>query len=84
MVNGIFSYFHTRKPTNEEKISCDKILITTDSTSWDPYSEHFSINKESILDYDGNITEQRYRRSETFDEMAIISVTVSQIEKRNR
>ena len=33
MLNGIFSYFYTRKPTNEEIMSCDKIIITPDNTS---------------------------------------------------
>ena len=34
-LNGIFSSFETRKPTEVELEICDKIFITPDSASWD-------------------------------------------------
>ena len=52
-----FSYFETRKPTMEELQTCDKIFITPDSSSWDPYNPHYSRNEEIMLDEDGNMRE---------------------------
>ena len=34
-LKGIFSYFETRKPTQEEIEGCDKIFITPDSYHWE-------------------------------------------------
>ena len=38
------------------------MFLTPDSTSWDPYDEHFASNKESMLDWEGNMMEQRHRK----------------------
>ena len=35
-LNGTFSSFKTRKPTDHELEVCDKIFITPDSGQWDP------------------------------------------------
>ena len=51
-LTNTFSSFPTRKPTQEELSTCDKIFITPDSTSWDPYSTHFSANEEAMLNAD--------------------------------
>ena len=50
-----FSYFESRKPTNDELSQCDKIFITPDSTNWNPYSLHFSLNEDAMTDCDGEI-----------------------------
>ena len=50
-----FSYFETKKPTNDELRICDKVFITPDSSTWNPYSEHYSINEQVMLDDEGNI-----------------------------
>ena len=54
-LDGIFSYFNTRKPSLEEIDNCDKIFITPDGDIWNPYSKHFSENEDSMLDYQGNL-----------------------------
>ena len=36
-LNGIFSYFHTRKPTGDEIQGCEKVFLTPDSSLWNPY-----------------------------------------------
>ena len=61
-LNGIFSYFHYRLPTNDEILHSDKAFITPDSNSWNPYSNHFSENEESMLDWQGNMMDVRYRK----------------------
>ena len=61
-LNGIFSYFHTRMPTSQEIDECTKIIITPDSTDWDPHNESYALNEESMLDWHGNMMESRYRK----------------------
>jgi hypothetical protein len=72
---GVFSFFHTRSPTSDELTSCKKI-ITPDSTLWNPYSDHYVVNKESMLDYEGNIIETKYRKKHIIDMPPSISVTL--------
>jgi hypothetical protein len=59
---GIFSFFHSRIPTSDEIHQCDKLFITPDSTNWDPYSDHFAQNEESMLDWEGNLHEPKHRK----------------------
>ena len=48
-LNGIFSYFHTRMPTSQEIDECTKIIITPDSTDWDPHNESYALMKSLCL-----------------------------------
>ena len=66
-LHGIFSYFHTRMPTSEELQSCDKMLITPDSITWDPYSTHFANNEDSMTDWEGNMYDKHDRKRRTID-----------------
>ena len=52
-LNGTFSSFKTRAPSIDELASCDKIFITPDSATWDPYSDHYCRNEQAMLDSDG-------------------------------
>ena len=45
----IFYFFHSRVTTHEDITSCDKILISLDSSNWDLYSYHFDENEESMI-----------------------------------
>ena len=54
---GVFLFFHSRCPTSEEVQHNDRLFLTPDSTSWDPYAEHFASNEESMLDWEGNMME---------------------------
>jgi hypothetical protein len=66
-LNGIFSFFHTRKPTFEEVKHKDPIFLTPDSDNWNPYSEHFTQNEESMLDWEGNMTPKRQRTEHSLE-----------------
>lgn len=81
-LNGVFSFFHTRCPTADEIRYCDnKIFITPDSESWDPYSSHYAENEAAMLDWEGNIMEERYRakRQKIDDDLYEVSnVTATQ------
>ena len=61
-LNGIFSFFHSRCPTIDEIDHSPSILMTPDSLMWDPYSEHYLMNEESMLDYEGNMMDEEYRK----------------------
>ena len=69
----IFSFFHSRIPTSNEIRHCDKLFMTPDSTTWDPYADHFALNEESMLDWEGNMLDQRYKTKHILD-MPSISV----------
>jgi hypothetical protein len=64
---GIFSFFHTRIPTLDEITHAEPIFLTPDSHNWDPYSEHFAKNEDSMLDYDGNMRSKRQRNTHVLD-----------------
>jgi hypothetical protein len=60
-LHGTFSCFKHRIPTSEELHGCDKIFITPDSTNWNPHCESFALNEQSMLDYNGDISESDRR-----------------------
>ena len=43
-LNGIFSFFYTRDPNNDELVGCDKLFITPDASQWNPYCSSFKLN----------------------------------------
>ena len=52
-LNGIFSVFKTRAPSEKEIEEIEKyqtIFITTDSNVWDPYTESYRINIDSLVE----------------------------------
>ena len=55
-LNGIFSYFQTRKPLASELYGKDKIFITPDSSEWNPHCESYSHNESIMTNYEGDIT----------------------------
>ena len=61
---GIFSYFHTRKPTEDELMNCDKYFITPDSADWNPHCLSFEQNERAMLNYDGEMSDNSRRRNE--------------------
>ena len=66
-LHGTFSFFHTRKPTCDEVKYTEPIFLTPDSDNWDPYSEHFRQNEESMTDWEGNMAPKRHRNVHTLD-----------------
>ena len=61
-LNGIFSYFETRMPKRNEVKHCDTSFITPDAIKWNPYSNHFALNKDAMLDWQGNITQKKLEK----------------------
>ena len=66
-LHGTFSFFHSRKPTDDEIQSCDKIFITPDSSHWNPYCQSFSLNEESMLNHNGDMSLNERRKKYIMD-----------------
>ena len=80
-LNGTFSFFHTRMPTQEELQDCEKIFITPDNETWNPYCTSFELNERSMLDHNGEMTDPKRRSNFIVDhereDPDIASVTVA-------
>ena len=60
-LNGVFSYFRTRVPTEREIHECEKVFLTPDSSVWNPYCQSYERNERSMLDFEGNMSEPSRR-----------------------
>ncbi|MEJ2330778.1 MAG: hypothetical protein P8Z33_13190 [Gammaproteobacteria bacterium] len=47
-LDGVISYFPTRKPTRDELDSCYHIEMTPEAPSWDPYAPSFSQEESAV------------------------------------
>ena len=45
---GIFSYFPSWKPTEQDMAYCELILLSPDGPEWNPHSDVFARNKEKV------------------------------------
>ncbi len=58
MLDGIFSFFPTRKLTDDEVQACEYIEtigICPDLTNWDPYDETYANQEDSMVNFWGNV-----------------------------
>ena len=55
---GIFSYFPTSKPTHDNLLNPNEEYILSPAT-WNPHSNAYSTNEESMLDWEGNMQPKR-------------------------
>ena len=51
----VFSYFHTRVTTEREFHKYKKLLLTLDSSNHNPYCQSYDNNKQSMIDFEGNM-----------------------------
>ena len=57
-LHGTFSYFPNSKPTTQELEEPEDVYILT-PTTWNPHSDAYVINEESMLDWEGNMKHER-------------------------
>ena len=57
-VYGTFSYFSTSKPSTKDLEEPDDVYALT-PTTWNPYSDAYVINEESMLDWEGHMRNER-------------------------
>ena len=58
---GIFSYFPTSKPTHDNLLNPTEVYILSPAT-WNPHSDAYSTNEESMLDWEGNMQQRKDRQ----------------------
>ena len=58
---GIFSYFPTSKPTHDDLLNPNEVYILSPAT-WNPHSNAYSANEESMLDWEGNMQPKKDRQ----------------------
>lgn len=61
-LNGIFSYFHTRKPEIQELYQYKKLFLTPDQDDWNPHCESYENNERSMLDFQGEMADKSHRK----------------------
>ena len=57
-LSGIFSYFETSLPTEEECEECEEALLLTPIFQWDPHNPAYAQNEQNIVDWKGNVLEK--------------------------
>ena len=62
-LNGIFSHFPCKTPTEEDTENCDetKVLFLTPEGVWDPNSDVHAINEANMMDFEGNMKPEKER-----------------------
>ena len=63
-LTGVFSYFHTRKPTLSELHECPKLFLTPDVNDWNPHCQSFETNEQSMLTCSGELAYRNRRSSD--------------------
>ena len=58
---GIFSYFPTSKLTHDDLLNLNEVYILSPA-NWNPHSDAYSANKESMLDLEGNMQLKKDRQ----------------------
>jgi hypothetical protein len=54
-LNGIVSYFHSRRPSLEEYHSCVHLQLTPEEPEWNPLDPTFGTREDCMIGDDGNI-----------------------------
>ena len=57
-LHGTFSYFPTSKPSIQDLEEPDDVYVLT-PTIWNPHSDAYVINEESMLDWEGNMIHEK-------------------------
>jgi hypothetical protein len=55
-----FSYFETTKPSNEDIEECENIMLFTPRI-WNPHSDVYALNEDSMPDHEGNMVTHEHR-----------------------
>ena len=60
-LNGIFSCFPSSKPSIDDMDICDDIFLMIPKGTWNPHTDDYAQNEENILDYEGNMINNKDR-----------------------
>jgi len=67
-LNGIFSYFETRMPSEEELYTCEQLNITPDGPNWNPHDDRFGRAESNMINWEGDIVEKTKGSKRTIDD----------------
>jgi hypothetical protein len=59
-LSGVFSFFLTSKPTAADHDSIDDVYMLT-PTRWNPHTDVYARNEDSMLDWEGNMVQEKDR-----------------------
>ena len=62
VLNGIFFFFHTRKPNNDDLENGTIIPFTPEGAEWNPYTHNYEIQEENMTDWNGDINIRQTKR----------------------
>ena len=80
-LDGIFSYFTTRKLTEEEVEACEYIPtleLSPDAKDWDPYHTIFADQEESMINFRGDSILREPKKRKVFDNRDVCEIKVSE------
>ena len=78
-LHGTFSYFPTSKPTTQELEEPEDVYVLT-PTTWNPHSDAYVINEESMLDWEGNMKHERdHEKSVVLEDIPSDDIMISSL-----
>ena len=76
-LDGIFSYFPTRKLTDDEVEDCEYIetvALCPEGPDWDPYDISFADREETMIDHRGDIVVREPKRRKLLDDRDVCEI----------
>ena len=77
---GIFSFFPTKIPKQSAMAGSENVYLLT-PTRWNPHSDSYARNEEAMLDWQGNLTQERHRPRrimlEDIEDNAVMAASLS-------
>jgi hypothetical protein len=79
---GVFLYFPTSKPSTEDHDCIDEVYVLTPS-NWDPHTNVFARNEESMIDWEGNMVLENHRPKIVLSEIEEDTLMAASLELGN-
>ena len=80
-LDGIFSYFPTRKLTMDEFEECEymeTVYLSPDAAQWNPYDEEYAEAEDRFLDFSGDLIHLQPKRRNILDDSDVFELQVSE------
>ena len=80
-LDGIFSYFSTRKLTSDEINNCkfmETVSLCPEGPDWDPYDSSYANQEDSMVDYKGNVIVSEPKKRKILDSRDVFEISMSE------
>ena len=80
-LDGIFSYFPTRKLTMDELEECEymeTVYLSLDAAQWNPYDEEYAESEDNFLDFRGDLIHRQPKRRKILNDSDVFELQVSE------